>query len=91
MYVHIQSYVLICLMFQLQYEFYSYLVYILTKVLLLLFIFLACNDGNCTVDKWLSRLESSGWLTNVKDVLTCACLVAQCLEQDGKMILILVH
>ncbi|XP_054724545.1 myotubularin-related protein 9-like [Uloborus diversus] len=48
----------------------------------------ACNDNSCSVDKWLSRLESSGWLTNVKDVLTCACLVAQCLEQDSSSVLV---
>lgn len=48
----------------------------------------ACNDTNCSVDKWLSRLESSGWLTNVKDVLTCACLVAQCLDQEGSSVLV---
>ncbi|GFU50483.1 myotubularin-related protein 9 [Nephila pilipes] len=48
----------------------------------------ACNDTNCSVDKWLSRMESSGWLTNVKDVLTCACLVAQCLDHEGSSVLV---
>ncbi|GFQ68442.1 myotubularin-related protein 9, partial [Trichonephila clavata] len=48
----------------------------------------ACNETNGNVDKWLSRLESSGWLTNVKDVLTCACLVAQCLDQEGSSVLV---
>ncbi|GIY67345.1 myotubularin-related protein 9 [Caerostris darwini] len=48
----------------------------------------ACNDNNCSIDKWLSRLESSGWLSNVKDVLTCACLVAQCLDQEGSSVLV---
>ncbi|KFM70519.1 Myotubularin-related protein 9, partial [Stegodyphus mimosarum] len=48
----------------------------------------ACNDNTCNADKWLSRLESSGWLTNVKDVLTCACLVAQCLDQEGSSVLV---
>lgn len=48
----------------------------------------ACNDTNCSVDKWLSRLDSSGWLSHVTDVLTCACLVAQCLDQDGACVLV---
>lgn len=48
----------------------------------------ACNDQNCSVDKWVSKLESSGWMTNLKDVLTCACLVAQCLDQEGSSVLV---
>lgn len=48
----------------------------------------ACNDTNCSIDKWLSRLDSSGWLSHVTDVLTCACLVAQCLDQDGVCVLV---
>lgn len=36
------------------------------------------------MDKFLARLESSGWLSHVKDVLMCACLVAQCIDQEGK-------
>lgn len=40
------------------------------------------------MDKYLSRLESSGWLTHIKDVLSSACLVAQCMDQEGKYNLI---
>ena len=36
-----------------------------------------------TCDKWMSKLTSSGWLTHVKDILTCGCLVAQCVERVG--------
>ncbi|KAF7490996.1 Myotubularin-related protein 9 [Sarcoptes scabiei] len=42
----------------------------------------ACNDSTLAIDKWLSKLEASGWLSHVKDVLSSACLVAQCLDQD---------
>jgi len=37
----------------------------------------ACCDVSCSVDKWLSRVTVSSWLTHVKEVLNCACLVAQ--------------
>lgn len=48
----------------------------------------ACNDTTSTTDKWLSRLESSNWLSNIKDVLTCACLVAQVIDKEGASVLI---
>lgn len=53
----------------------------------------AVSDTGVSMDKWLSRLESSGWLGHIKDVLTCACFVAQCLDQDGgdHKLLSLVH
>ena len=35
------------------------------------------------MDKWLSKLESSNWLGHVKDVLTCACVAAQCIDKEG--------
>ncbi|WAR17778.1 MTMR9-like protein [Mya arenaria] len=47
----------------------------------------ACSDTSATQDKWLSKLESSGWLSHVKDILTCACLVAQCVDKDGLLLL----
>lgn len=52
------------------------------------FVLPACNDTTCSMDKWLSRLDSSGWLTNVRDTLNCACVVAQCLDQEGSSVLI---
>ena len=34
-----------------------------------------------TYEKWVNKLNSSGWLSHVKDILTCGCLVAQCVER----------
>lgn len=48
----------------------------------------ACNDNISSTDKWLSRLESSGWLTQVKEVLTAACLVAQCINEEGASVMV---
>jgi myotubularin-related protein 9 len=44
----------------------------------------ACNDVNSSTEKWLSRLENSGWLSLVLNSLNAACVIAQCLEQEGK-------
>lgn len=49
----------------------------------------ACNDTKCNSDKWLLRLENSGWLGLVLNSLNAACIVAQCLDQEG--IPVLVH
>lgn len=48
----------------------------------------ACNDLNCSSDKWLSRLESSNWLSYVQNSLNTACLIAQCLDQEGTPVLV---
>lgn len=48
----------------------------------------ACQDKNCTTEKWLSRLESSNWLRHKMDVLNCACLVAQCIDHEGASVLV---
>lgn len=40
------------------------------------------------MDKWLSRLDASNWLSNIKETLNCACLVAQCLDQENSSILV---
>lgn len=48
----------------------------------------ASTDTGVSMDKWLSRLEASGWLSHIKSVLTCACFVAQCLDQDERSVLI---
>lgn len=54
-----------------------------------IFLFcVACNDVGCSSDKWLSRLESSNWLTHVQTSLNAACLVAQCLDQEGVSVLV---
>lgn len=48
----------------------------------------ACQDKNCTTEKWLARLEASNWLRHICDVLTCACLVAQCIDHEGASVLV---
>ncbi|XP_053209374.1 myotubularin-related protein 9-like isoform X1 [Panonychus citri] len=47
-----------------------------------------CNETSCSMDKFLSRLESCGWLSHIKDVLMCACLVAQCIDQEEASVLV---
>ncbi|CAD5120271.1 DgyrCDS8840 [Dimorphilus gyrociliatus] len=46
------------------------------------------NDKSCTSDKWISRLESSGWMTHMSSVLTCACFVAQCIDRDKASVVV---
>ncbi|XP_017049641.1 myotubularin-related protein 9 [Drosophila ficusphila] len=48
----------------------------------------ACNDLGCSTDKWLSRLENSGWLSLVLNSLNASCVVAQCLDQEGSPVLV---
>lgn len=48
----------------------------------------ACNDISCSSDKWLTRLENSGWLSLVLNSLNTACVVAQCLHQEGSPVLV---
>lgn len=40
------------------------------------------------MDKWLAKLENSSWLSHIKDVLSSACLVSQCLDKDGNSVLV---
>ncbi|VDN07312.1 unnamed protein product [Thelazia callipaeda] len=49
-----------------------------------------CTETNVSVDRWISRLGSCGWLQFVSDMLTCAATVAQCLHytsSSGKLLL----
>ena len=48
----------------------------------------ACVDKSSSIDKWLNKVENSGWLINVKDVLTCACIIAQCVDKEGSSVLV---
>ena len=41
----------------------------------------ACADTQVSHERWLNRLTVSSWLTHIKEVLNCGCLVAQCLAQ----------
>uniref|UniRef100_A0A224XDV7 Putative phosphatidylinositol 3-phosphate 3-phosphatase myotubularin mtm1 n=1 Tax=Panstrongylus lignarius TaxID=156445 RepID=A0A224XDV7_9HEMI len=48
----------------------------------------ACNDVSLSSEKWLSKLDSSNWMTHLKDSLNSACLVAQFLDQEGASVLV---
>ncbi|XP_019403357.1 PREDICTED: myotubularin-related protein 9-like isoform X2 [Crocodylus porosus] len=48
----------------------------------------ACNDPSLGMDRWLSKLESSKWLSHVKAALSTACLAAQCMEREEACILV---
>ncbi|XP_010581435.1 myotubularin-related protein 9 isoform X1 [Haliaeetus albicilla] len=48
----------------------------------------ACNDQSHNMDRWLSKLEASNWLTHVKEILTAACLAAQCIDREGASVLV---
>ncbi|KAM6296080.1 LOW QUALITY PROTEIN: myotubularin-related protein 9-like [Aegotheles albertisi] len=48
----------------------------------------ACNDPSITMDRWLSRLESSRWLSHVKAALSTACLAAQCMDREEGSVLV---
>ncbi|NWV12516.1 MTMR9 protein, partial [Ptilonorhynchus violaceus] len=48
----------------------------------------ACNDQSHNMDRWLSKLEASNWLTHVKELLTTACLAAQCIDREGASVLV---
>ncbi|CAG0895172.1 unnamed protein product, partial [Darwinula stevensoni] len=48
----------------------------------------ACNDTGSSMDKWLSRFESSVWLSQIREVLNTACVVAQCLDQEGASVVV---
>ncbi|XP_048182672.1 myotubularin-related protein 9-like isoform X1 [Corvus hawaiiensis] len=48
----------------------------------------ACSDPSLSMDRWLSRLESSRWLGHVKAALSTACLAAQCLDREDSSVLV---
>ncbi|XP_056437309.1 myotubularin-related protein 9 isoform X1 [Gadus chalcogrammus] len=48
----------------------------------------ACNDQSHSMDRWLSKLEASNWQTHVKEILTTACLAAQCIDREGASVLV---
>lgn len=43
----------------------------------------ACCDYGISMDKWLSKLDASGWMSYIKDAITCACVAAQCIDKEG--------
>jgi len=48
----------------------------------------ACQDLSATGEKWHNKFEGSGWMSHVKDVLSAACLVAQCVDREGASVLV---
>ena len=48
----------------------------------------ACVDTSSNSEKWQSKLESSNWLSLVKDILSVACVVAQCIDREGASVFI---
>uniref|UniRef100_A0A3B4D630 Myotubularin phosphatase domain-containing protein n=1 Tax=Pygocentrus nattereri TaxID=42514 RepID=A0A3B4D630_PYGNA len=48
----------------------------------------ACGDPSHNMDRWLSKLENSKWLSHVHSALSTAGLVAECVERDGHSVLV---
>ncbi|XP_038127498.1 myotubularin-related protein 9-like isoform X2 [Cyprinodon tularosa] len=48
----------------------------------------ACGDESHNVDRWLSKLENSKWLSHVQTALSTAGLLAECVERDGHSALV---
>ncbi|KAM4884808.1 myotubularin-related protein 9-like isoform 1-T1 [Sylvia borin] len=48
----------------------------------------ACSEPCVSVDRWLSRLDGSRWLSHVKAALSTACLAAQCLDREDSKVLV---
>ncbi|XP_059049210.1 myotubularin-related protein 9 [Achroia grisella] len=48
----------------------------------------ACNDREISSDKWVSKLESSGWPESVRNSLHTACIIAQHIHQKAEPVLI---
>ncbi|KAM8917164.1 myotubularin-related protein 9-like isoform 4-T4 [Spinachia spinachia] len=48
----------------------------------------ACGDESHNMDRWLSRLENSKWLSHVQVALSTAGLLAECVERDGHSVLV---
>ncbi|XP_022606218.1 myotubularin-related protein 9-like isoform X1 [Seriola dumerili] len=48
----------------------------------------ACGDESHNMDRWLSKLENSKWLSRVQTALSTAGLLAECVERDGHSVLV---
>ncbi|XP_036398661.1 myotubularin-related protein 9 [Megalops cyprinoides] len=48
----------------------------------------ACSDQSHNMDRWLSKLENSKWLSHVNSVLATAGLLAECVEREGCSVLV---
>ncbi|XP_064158636.1 myotubularin-related protein 9 isoform X1 [Anguilla rostrata] len=48
----------------------------------------ACSDQSHSMDRWLSKLENSKWLSHVNAALATAGLLAECVEREGCSVLV---
>ncbi|KAF3844657.1 hypothetical protein F7725_007820 [Dissostichus mawsoni] len=48
----------------------------------------ACGEESNNMDRWLSKLENSKWLSHVQTALSTAGLLAECVERDGHSVLV---
>ncbi|XP_051942913.1 myotubularin-related protein 9 isoform X1 [Hippocampus zosterae] len=48
----------------------------------------ACGDKSPNMDRWLSKLENSKWLSHVQTAMSTAGLLAECVERDGHSVLV---
>ncbi|XP_029349714.1 myotubularin-related protein 9 isoform X2 [Echeneis naucrates] len=48
----------------------------------------ACGNDSHNMDRWLSKLENSKWLSHVQTALSTAGLLAECVERDGHSVLV---
>lgn len=48
----------------------------------------ACGDESNNMDRWLSKLENSKWLSHIQTALSAAGLLAECVERDGHSVLV---
>uniref|UniRef100_A0A0K2USV3 Myotubularin related protein 9 [Monodelphis domestica] n=2 Tax=Lepeophtheirus salmonis TaxID=72036 RepID=A0A0K2USV3_LEPSM len=48
----------------------------------------AITEKSASAEKWLNKLTVSSWLTHVKEILNCACLIAQCLEKENASVVV---
>ena len=48
----------------------------------------ACQDLSANSEKWQSKLESCNWMSIIKEVMSAACLVAQCIDREGASVLV---
>ncbi|XP_029972206.1 myotubularin-related protein 9 isoform X2 [Salarias fasciatus] len=48
----------------------------------------ACGDESHNMDRWLSKLENSKWLSHIQTALSTAGLLAECVERDGHSVLV---
>ncbi|KAM8975362.1 myotubularin-related protein 9-like [Pelodytes ibericus] len=48
----------------------------------------ACYESSTMMNRWLSRLQASRWMSNVKEALSTAGLVAECIDREGACVLV---